>query len=101
MSTLLVLVGVVTILPGGVALAFGRLPAGVSGRVAHPRLWGLGLLGYGVFAVSHIPSLHERVEDGGPVVAGVLNGVLVVGLIGMALSGGRLTRRGGHDVAAK
>ncbi|MFF3582652.1 hypothetical protein [Streptomyces mirabilis] len=93
MSALLTLLGVVTVVPGGAALTFGWLPPWLTGYIDRPRLWGLGMLGLGFFLVTQIPSLHDRFEDAGSGAVAVRYGVLAVGLVAMALSGGRMIRR--------
>lgn len=88
MSVILIAVGLAATLSGCAAAALGWLPPWLSGNTAHPRAWGIGMVGIGLFTLARIPSLRERITDAGSVVAAVPFVVLVAGLAGLALSGG-------------
>ncbi|MFE7707986.1 hypothetical protein ACFU6I_19825 [Streptomyces sp. NPDC057486] len=93
MSVALITVGLAATLSGCVAAALGWLPPWLSGHVARPRAWGIGMVGIGLFTLAQVPSLRERITDAGSVVSAVPFVVLVAGLAGLALSGGRPGRR--------
>ncbi|MFE7232930.1 hypothetical protein ACFVAF_20165 [Streptomyces sp. NPDC057596] len=93
MAPLLIMVGIATVVPGVAALVFGWLPSWLSGHVEHPRIWGVGMLGFGLFVVTQISSLRAHVEDLGWAAVALRYGVLVVGLVALVLSGTRLIRR--------
>jgi hypothetical protein len=92
MSVVPIAVGFAATLSGCAAAVLGRLPPWLSGYIPHPRTWGIAMAGIGLFALAQVPSLRERIADAGSVVAAVPFMVLVAGLAGLALSGGRPTR---------
>jgi hypothetical protein len=93
MPVILITVGLAATLSGCAAVVLRWLPPWLSGHVARPRAWGIGMAGIGLFALGQVPSLHERIEDAGPVAAAVPFVVLVTGLVGLAFSGGRRRSR--------
>ncbi|WP_405480785.1 hypothetical protein [Streptomyces sp. NBC_00009] len=93
MTTLLVAVGLVTVLPACAAMAFGWLPPWLSGHITHPRLWGVGMFGIGFFAVTQIPALREHFEHAGTAGVALRLGVLGIGLAALLWSSDRLVRR--------
>ncbi len=76
-----------------VALAVGWVPPWLRTGIVRPRLWGLGLLGIGLWCLAQIPSPYRHFTDTGGTGTTVLLALLAGALIALACSGVRRTHR--------